>query len=122
MAVQVARGLEYLEKIRIIHGDIAARNILVGREGFCKISDFGLANDIYRYGAIKGHTEKLVPYKWISPERMMAGEMPITSKSDMYVFRSYWSNGKTKKGKSFIQPRTVPVKVGRIASTLAHIW
>lgn len=48
MAIQVAEGMDYLTKSRIIHGDLAARNILVGEDLLCKISDFGLANDVYR--------------------------------------------------------------------------
>uniref|UniRef100_H2Y4U1 Protein kinase domain-containing protein n=1 Tax=Ciona savignyi TaxID=51511 RepID=H2Y4U1_CIOSA len=86
MAHQVATGMDYLTKSRIIHGDLAARNILVGEELTCKISDFGLANDVYRYGAIHGKSERCVPFKWISPERMMAGKLPITSKSDVWSF------------------------------------
>uniref|UniRef100_H2YM16 Protein kinase domain-containing protein n=1 Tax=Ciona savignyi TaxID=51511 RepID=H2YM16_CIOSA len=86
MAHHVALGMEFLTKSRIIHGDIAARNILVGEDLVCKISDFGLANDVYRYGLIRGRTERCVPYKWISPERMMSGEVPITSRSDVWSF------------------------------------
>jgi len=48
MARQVAQGMQFLTNSRIIHGDLAARNILVGDELVCKISDFGLANDVYR--------------------------------------------------------------------------
>ena len=48
MSLQVALGMEYLTKIRMIHGDLAARNVLVGEDRKCKISDFGLANDVYR--------------------------------------------------------------------------
>ncbi|CAK8672615.1 unnamed protein product [Clavelina lepadiformis] len=86
MARQIACGMDYLTKTRIIHGDIAARNILVGEDLICKISDFGLANDVYRYGVIQGQSERCVPFKWISPERMMAGKVPITSKSDVWSF------------------------------------
>jgi len=49
----------------------------------CKLSDFGLANDVYRYGMIKGATERRVPFKWVSPERMMEGKVPITWRSDV---------------------------------------
>ncbi|XP_078485740.1 uncharacterized protein LOC100182804 [Ciona intestinalis] len=86
MSADVATGMDFLTRSRIIHGDLAARNILVGEDLRCKISDFGLANDVYRYGAIKGQSERCVPFKWISPERMMSGKVPITSKSDVWSF------------------------------------
>ncbi|XP_076825198.1 uncharacterized protein LOC143470806 isoform X2 [Clavelina lepadiformis] len=83
-ARQVASGLQFISTSRIIHGDVAARNILVGDDLQCKISDFGLANDVYRYGLIKSATERRVPFKWISPERMMGGLSPITWRSDVW--------------------------------------
>ncbi|XP_078485918.1 tyrosine-protein kinase STYK1-like [Ciona intestinalis] len=86
MAHHVSLGMQYLEKNRIIHGDLAARNILVGENLVCKISDFGLANDVYRYGVIKDRREKCLPFRWVSPERMKAGEVPITPRSDVWSF------------------------------------
>nr|CAB3246203.1 vascular endothelial growth factor receptor 3 [Phallusia mammillata] len=83
---QVASGLQFLSSSKIIHGDVAARNILVDENLQCKISDFGLANDVYRYGMIKGATERRVPFKWVSPERMMGGKVPITWRSDVWSF------------------------------------
>ncbi|CAK8690931.1 unnamed protein product [Clavelina lepadiformis] len=80
---QVASGLHFLSQSRVIHGDVAARNVLVGENLLVKISDFGLANDVYRYGFIKGATERRVPFKWISPERMSGGKSPITWRSDV---------------------------------------
>ncbi|XP_004347345.1 spleen tyrosine kinase [Capsaspora owczarzaki ATCC 30864] len=43
---QVAAGLAYLESIRFVHRDIAARNCLVGVGLSVKISDFGLTRSL----------------------------------------------------------------------------
>ena len=44
---QIADGLSYLASNRFVHRDIATRNCLVGNDMRVKISDFGLAHDIY---------------------------------------------------------------------------
>ncbi|XP_078685561.1 uncharacterized protein LOC144918568 [Branchiostoma floridae x Branchiostoma belcheri] len=43
MMVEVCCGLEHLATRRLVHRDIAARNILICRKGTAKIADFGLA-------------------------------------------------------------------------------
>jgi serine/threonine protein kinase len=45
MAHQVIKGLEYLHKVkRVIHRDIKPSNILLNRNGFVKIADFGISS------------------------------------------------------------------------------
>lgn len=40
---QILLGLEYLHWNRIVHGDLKPGNILVNKEGVCKLADFGSA-------------------------------------------------------------------------------
>ena len=53
---QVADGMAYLESKRIVHRNLAARNVLLISESFVKISDFemsrvlGLESDYYTVG------------------------------------------------------------------------
>ncbi|XP_078685330.1 uncharacterized protein LOC144918414 isoform X2 [Branchiostoma floridae x Branchiostoma belcheri] len=50
MMVEVCCGLEHLSTMRLVHRDIAARNILICGKGTAKIADFGLARDMYAVG------------------------------------------------------------------------
>ena len=44
---QVSKGMEHLSAKKVVHGDLAARNILLAENNVVKICDFGLAKNVY---------------------------------------------------------------------------
>ncbi len=67
--LQVLTGLQYLEANKIIHRDIAARNLLVeGQKDNwkVKVSDFGMARLVDKGFYISSRNVK--PVRWCAPE------------------------------------------------------
>lgn len=49
-AFQVTQGMQHLASQNILHGDLAARNVLLCADGVVKICDFGLAHSLTETG------------------------------------------------------------------------
>jgi len=80
-ALDVARGMEYVHGLSLIHRDLKSDNLLISADKSIKIADFGVAR-------IEVQTEGMTPetgtYRWMAPE--MIQHRPYTQKVDVYSF------------------------------------
>ena len=89
-AYEIAKGMEYLSQNNIMHGDLAARNILLDenliRSGnpVAKIADFGLSKKFYDNVNYEKESRLYVPWKWMALEYLKNDYFTLTS--DVWSF------------------------------------
>jgi serine/threonine-protein kinase len=84
LAIQVARGLNAVHELGIVHRDFKAANIMIDAAGVAKLVDFGIAKDLASdltgptaAGQIMGTAE------YMSPEQVKG--QPVDFRSDIYA-------------------------------------
>ncbi|KAI0984208.1 hypothetical protein GJ496_006160 [Pomphorhynchus laevis] len=79
---QLSGALDYLEKRKYVHRDIATRNVLVTEFHCVKLADFGLSRELQDnyYKISKGR----LPIRWMAPESINFRR--FTHSSDVWMF------------------------------------
>ncbi|XP_047210982.1 protein-tyrosine kinase 2-beta-like isoform X2 [Girardinichthys multiradiatus] len=81
--LQICKALAYLERLNMVHRDIAVRNVLVASVECVKLGDFGLSRYIDEQEYYKASVSRL-PIKWMAPESINFRR--FTSASDVWMF------------------------------------
>ncbi|XP_070582064.1 tyrosine kinase receptor Cad96Ca-like isoform X1 [Ptychodera flava] len=84
LAWQIAKGMAFLSSIKCIHRDLATRNILLGDDKICKISDFGLARNVHGVDIYEKKSQSPLPIRWMALESLI--ESVYTTKSDVWSY------------------------------------
>ncbi len=97
IAIQIAQGLSKAHEAGIVHRDLKPENLMINRDGYAKILDFGLAKLIERKRAVQaGSAERtkiqvntrsgiiMGTVKYMSPEQVLGRRIDL--RSDIFSF------------------------------------
>ncbi|EFX67214.1 hypothetical protein DAPPUDRAFT_130278 [Daphnia pulex] len=82
-ALQIARGMEFMADKNVLHGDLAARNVLLADHGVVKVADFGMARKMKNHD-YKKNGDELMPVKWMAIESLT--DKIFSSQSDVWSY------------------------------------
>jgi eukaryotic-like serine/threonine-protein kinase len=78
----VLDALAFAHQQGLVHRDIKPANILVGDDGWVKVTDFGIAKAAYRARDLTTTGALLGTVRYISPEQVQG--LPVDGRSDLY--------------------------------------
>ncbi|CAL8100186.1 unnamed protein product [Orchesella dallaii] len=82
--IQVGEGMEFLASRKVIHSDLAARNVLLDENYEAKISDFGLSKQLYCYTQYVKKRQEPLPWRYLAIESIK--NMEFSSQSDVWSY------------------------------------
>jgi len=84
IAKDVCAGIKCLHEARIVHRDIACRNLLMKENGTVLVSDYGLSRILSREESYYEIRHSTFPWAWASPEALKTRK--FDSRSDIWAF------------------------------------
>lgn len=63
MAAEIADGMAYIHKNKLVHRDLAARNCMVGEDMVVKVGDFGMTKEMLQSDYYRKQTRGLLPVR-----------------------------------------------------------
>ncbi|CAL8103608.1 unnamed protein product [Orchesella dallaii] len=89
---EIAQGMTYLSSKKVVHGDLAARNILLDLNKTCKITDFGMSyiisNKSPPHNIVKentsGNERRSLAWRWMAIECLEGND--ISFQSDVWAY------------------------------------
>ena len=80
---QISSAMEYLTRHKIVHCDLAARNVLMRKNNHIEVTDFGLAKMLE--GSNSAVAGAKVPFKWV-PLECLVPRGEFSEASDVWAF------------------------------------
>jgi len=80
----IVQGMIHLSNEKVVHRDLASRNILITEDFNAKISDFGLSRMLSQEQSSDRTVTSLGPIRWMAPESIR--DLIYSEKSDVWSF------------------------------------
>ncbi|PRP81758.1 tyrosine-protein kinase Fps85D-like [Planoprotostelium fungivorum] len=106
----IALGLLHLHSEKVIHRDMAARNVLLSRHLEPKLSDFGMSREQMSTESAGRTYSEVGPLKWMAPEAISMRE--YSTKSDVWSYGVVVWEIVTRGGTPFADLTAVEAAIG----------
>jgi len=83
-AEEICQAMIYLSEKKVVHGDLAARNVLLTSTLTAKVTDFGLSRRLYSSPEYIKTSKDPMPWRWMAIESLK--HMTFTSMSDVWSY------------------------------------
>ena len=77
-------SIPFIPSAQVLHGDLAARNVLLAENNIVKIADFGLSRQVYKNCNYEKKGQEALPVKWMAIESLV--DRVFSSQSDVWSY------------------------------------